>query len=118
MDKAAIVVRADTETHGELGRVVNALSSADEFKEHGDEVSIIIDGAGVRWAAELSNPDHRLHERFERLRDKVADACHYCAGAFEVRDELERIGFPLLRDHKGHASLRSLVHEGYEIITF
>jgi hypothetical protein len=32
MDKAAIVVLADTETHGELGRVVNALSTADEFK--------------------------------------------------------------------------------------
>jgi hypothetical protein len=118
VDKAAIVVLADTETHGELGRLVNALSTADEFKEHGDEVTIIFDGAGVRWAAELSKPEHRLHEKFEGLRDKVAGACHYCAGAFEVRDELEQIGFPLLRDHKGHPSLRSLVHDGYEIITF
>ena len=118
MDKAAIVVLADTETHGELARLVNALSTADEFKEHGDEVTIIFDGAGVRWAAELSKPDHRLHERFEGVRDKVAGACHYCAGAFDVRDELEQIGFPLLRDHKGHPSLRSLVHDGYEVITF
>ena len=55
MDKAAIIVLADTETHGELGRLVNALSTADEFREHGDEVTIIFDGAGVRWAAELSN---------------------------------------------------------------
>jgi hypothetical protein len=118
MDKAAIVVLAGTETHGELGRLVNALSTADEFKEHSGEVTIIFDGAGVRWAAELSKPDHRLHERFEGLRDKVAGARHYCAGAFEVRDELEQIGFPLLRDHKGHPSLRRLVHEGYEVITF
>jgi hypothetical protein len=118
MDKAAIVVLADTETHGELGRLVNALSTADEFKENGDEVTIIFDGAGVRWAAELSKPEHRLHEKFEGLRDKVAGACHYCAGAFEVRDELEQIGFPLLRDHKGHPSLRTLVHDGYEIVTF
>jgi hypothetical protein len=118
MDKAAIVVLADTETHGELGRIVNALSTADEFNEHGDEVTIIFDGAGVRRAAELSKPDHRLHERFEELRDKVAGGCHYCAGAFEVRAELEQIGFPLLRDHKGHPSVRSLVHNGYEVITF
>lgn len=118
MAKAAIVVLADIETHGELGRIVNALSTADEFKEHGDEVTIIFDGAGVRWAAELSKPDHRLHERFEQLRDKVAGACHYCAGAFEVRDELEQIGFPLLRDYKGHPSLRSLVHDGFEVITY
>ena len=118
MDKAAIIVLADTEPHADLGRLVNALSTADEFKEHGDEVTIIFDGAGVRWAAELSNPEHRLHERFEGLRDRIAGACHYCAGAFEVREELEQIGFPLLRDHKGHPSLRSLVHDGYEVITF
>lgn len=118
MDKAAIVVLADIETHGDLGRLVNALSAAEEFREHGDDVTIIFDGAGVRWAAELSRPDHRLHATFERVRDTVAGACHYCAGAFEVRDELERIGFPLLRDHKGHPSLRSLVHDGYEVITF
>lgn len=118
MDKAAIVVLADTETHGDLARVVNALSTADEFRAHGDPVTIIFDGAGVRWAAELSKPDHRLHETFERVRGIVAGACHYCAGAFEVRDELERIGFPLLRDHKGHPSLRTLVHDGHQVITF
>jgi hypothetical protein len=61
MERTAIVVLADTETH-ELGRMVNVLSTADEFKENGDEVTIIFDGAGVRWAAELSKPDHRLHE--------------------------------------------------------
>jgi len=64
--------------------------------------------------AHRSEPDNR----HPQLRDKVAGACHYCAGAFEVRDELERIGFPLLRDHKGHPSLRSLVHNDYEVITF
>jgi hypothetical protein len=36
--KAAIVVLADTETHGDLGRVVNALVVAKEFKEAGDDV--------------------------------------------------------------------------------
>lgn len=118
MNKAAIIVLADIETHGDLGRLVNALSTADEFKDHGDHVTIIFDGAGVRWAAELSKPEHRLHERFEALHDEVAGACHYCAGAFEVRDELERVGLPLLREHKGHPSLRSLVDEGYEVITF
>ena len=118
MNKAAIVVFADIETHGELGRIVNALSTADEFREHGDDVTIIFDGAGVRWAAELSKPEHGLHQTFERLRDRVAGACHYCAGAFEVRDELVRSDFPLLREHKGHPSIRSYVADGYEVITF
>ncbi|HET8894893.1 MAG TPA: hypothetical protein VFM96_12425, partial [Gaiellaceae bacterium] len=34
MDKVAIVVLADTETHADLGRLVNALMTADEFREH------------------------------------------------------------------------------------
>ncbi|MDQ3943461.1 MAG: hypothetical protein M3254_10215, partial [Actinomycetota bacterium] len=62
MAKAAIVVLADTETHGDLGRVANALTSAKEFKEAGDETTIIFDGAGTRWVGELSNPDHQYHE--------------------------------------------------------
>jgi len=119
MDKAAIVVLADTETHGELGRLVNALSAADEFKEHGDEVTIIFDGAGVRWAAELAKPEHQLHQKIEGLRDMVSGACDYCAGAFEVREELEQIGFPLLRDHKGLTRLHveSEPRRGAESVT-
>jgi hypothetical protein len=56
MDTAGTVVLADTETHGELGRLVNALSTTDEFKEHGDEVTIIFDGAGVRWPSNSRSP--------------------------------------------------------------
>ncbi len=40
MTKLAVVVLADTETHGDLGRAVNALEVAREF-EAGDEVAII-----------------------------------------------------------------------------
>jgi hypothetical protein len=43
--KAAIVVLADTETSGELGRVVNALTTAKELKQEGDEVAVVFDGA-------------------------------------------------------------------------
>ena len=46
MTKAAIVVLADTATAGEVGRVVNALTTAKEFKEPVDEVAIVFDGAG------------------------------------------------------------------------
>ena len=81
-------------------------------------MTLIFDGAGTRWAAELVKDDNKLHPAFEQVRDKVAGACRYCAGAFEVREELEESGVPLLGDHKGHPSLRSLVADGYEVITF
>src|SRR5918995_1824834 len=79
MTKAAIVVLADTETHADLGRIANALTSAKEFKEAGDEITIVFDGAGTKWVAELSTPDHRLHKAFESVKDVVAGACSYCA---------------------------------------
>ena len=47
--KAAIVVLADTETHEALGRAVNAMVTALDFKESGDDVQLIFDGGGTRW---------------------------------------------------------------------
>jgi hypothetical protein len=59
MAKAAIVVLADTETSGELGRVVNALTTAKELKQEGDEMAVVFDGAGTKWVPVLSDPEHR-----------------------------------------------------------
>jgi hypothetical protein len=118
MPKAAIVVLADTETHGDLGRIANALTSAKEFKEAGDETTIVFDGAGTKWVAELSNPDHRLHKAFESVEDVVAGACSYCASSFGVKEEVEKSGIPLLEEYAGHPSLQRLVSRGYQVITF
>lgn len=118
MPKAAIVLLAGTESHADMGRAANALTTVQEFAEAGDETTLIFDGAGTLWAAELLNDENQLHGAFERVRDHVAGACHHCAGAFGVRDQLEQQEFPLLRDHKGHPSLRGLVADGYEVITF
>ncbi len=118
MAKAGLVVLADTETHGDLGRIANALTSAKEFKEAGDETTIVFDGAGTRWVAELSNPDHRLHEAFESVKDVVEGACSYCASSFGVKEEVEESDVPLLEEYAGHPSLQRLVSQGYQVITF
>ena len=106
MAKAAVLLLADIETHADMGRAANALMTVEEFQEGGDEVTLIFDGAGTRWAAELGKPDNGLNRAYENIKDNVAGACHYCAGAFGVREELEAQGFPLLREHKG----LSLIH--------
>ncbi|MDF2703625.1 MAG: hypothetical protein K0S10_2571, partial [Rubrobacteraceae bacterium] len=49
---------------------------------------------------------------------RVAGACKACAVSFGVRDEVEASGVPLLTEYRGHQSLRKLVKEGFEIITF
>ena len=60
--KVAIVILADTETRADRAKVANALTTAYEFKEAGEEVTVVFTGAGTTWIPELSDPDHRLHE--------------------------------------------------------
>lgn len=118
MAKAASIVFADTETREALGRVVNALTTAKEFKEAGDDAVVIFDGAGTKWVAELAQEDHKYHGLFESVRDVVAGACSYCAAAYGVKDQVEQIGVELLEEYEGHPSLRSLINDGYHVVTF
>ena len=46
MVKVALMVMSDTETHADRARVANALTTAYEFKEAGEEVDLIFTGAG------------------------------------------------------------------------
>ncbi len=117
MSKVAIAVFADTETHGDLARMANALTTAREFKQANDEVTIIFDGAGTKWIPELSKPEHRLHAAFESVRDTVAGACSYCAAAFGVKADVRASGIPLLAEFDDHPSIKRLVDEGYQVIT-
>jgi hypothetical protein len=116
--KAAIVVLAGTEMREGLGRVVNAMTVASEFAEHGDDVVVVFDGAGTTWIPELADPSHRYHELFESVRGSISGACDYCAAAYGVKDGVEAAGVALLDEYAQHPSLRKLAVGGYTIITF
>jgi hypothetical protein len=118
MAKVAIVVLAGTETHEGLGRVVNALEAAKELKEGPDEVRIIFDGAGTAWIPELSRKEHKAHRLYESVADRIVGVCAYCAGVFGVKDAVVAQGAPLASEYEGHPSVRRLVHDGYQVITF
>lgn len=116
--KAAMLVLADVESHGDLGRVVNAMIAAKEFKEAGDEVQLIFDGAGTQWPGVLSDDQHKAHKLYDSVSDVIAGACGYCAGAFEARESLHHAKVHLLTDYEGHPSVRRLVADGYQVLTF
>ncbi|MCI0398379.1 MAG: hypothetical protein L0332_24365 [Chloroflexi bacterium] len=118
MIKVAIIVLSEMEEHQDLGRVVNALQTAREFKEAGDEVQIIFDGGGTVAAVTLANPEDRRHQLYAQVEDKVAGICRYCARAFHVYEKAEELGLPFLLEYHQHPSIRSRVAEGYQIITF
>lgn len=118
MAKAALVVLADTDSREGLGRIANALVTAQEFDQAGDDVTVVFDGAGTKWIAELANPEHKYHRRFEALKPRVAGACAYCAAAFGVRKEVEAAQVRLLDEYEQHPSIRRLLADGYQVITF
>ncbi|MFW5900839.1 MAG: hypothetical protein ACOCTH_03620 [Halodesulfurarchaeum sp.] len=118
MAKTAIVILAGTEGHDNLGHLVNALITAQEFGEtQGDEVELIFDGAGTQWIPELEDPESDHYDLFQTVKDH-ASACDFSSSAFGVDEAVNESKIPRLNEYGGHPSLRSLVEEGYEVLTF
>ncbi|WP_312907728.1 hypothetical protein [Natronosalvus caseinilyticus] len=117
MPKTAIIVLAGTEAPSDLGRVVNALQTAKEFDDHGDEIELIFDGAGTQWVPELADEDHDYHALYDAV-EHHAQVCSYCADAYDVDGEVEDEPVEEVAEFEGHPSVRSLVADGYEIITY
>lgn len=118
MAKISVVVLADTETHGDLGRVLNALLLVKEAAAAGDDTELVFDGAGVKWVPELNDPEHKLHKVFENVREHIAGVCEYCANAFDVKQDVRDADVHFISEFQGHPSLRMRVEEGYEVVTF
>jgi len=118
MTKAAVIILAGTDGHENLGRLANGLEAAKEFAEtDGDELELIFDGAGTQWVPELEDEDSDYHELYRTVRADTS-VCDYCSGAFGVEDAVAEAGVAAVDEHDGHPSVRSLVDEDYEIITF
>ncbi len=123
--KAAIVVMSDPEANNDeaLGRVFNALGVAYDFKNHGDEVTLVFLGAGTRWAAQIANADHPLNALYKSVEDKVAGVSATCSDFFGAAGGAEQAGFAMLKDNAapgtaGLPSLRALAADGYQIMIF
>ena len=123
--KAAIVVFSDPKSGSEesLGRVFNALAAAYDFKQKGDDVRILFQGAGTRWVGELTKDDHPAHGLFEAVKDKVAGVSCGCADVFGATAQAEKSGFELIKENQvpntnGLPSFRKLASDGYTVLTF
>jgi hypothetical protein len=118
MAKIAIIVFSDTTSIEALGKVSNAFVLALEAIENGDDLKIIFEGAGTKWIGEMEKEDHMIHGLYQILKNHITGACSYCAQAFGVKHQVEKAGITLLDEYKNHPSLRNLIVEGYQIISF
>lgn len=117
MNRIALVIYSNLEGSGKSA-VYRALMFADELQRGGDDVCIVFDGGGSAALAEIIQPGHGLHHTWSKVAGRLRGVCRYCAKSYGVLEALEAAGLPMLADDKGHASLRALLLEGRQIITF
>jgi len=123
--KTAIVVLSDPNSGSEeaLGRLFNALAAAYDFRQAGDDVTVLFHGTGTRWVGEVTDPEHPAHDLYREVEDTVAGVSSGCADVFGASDEAERNGVDLIGENpvpgtSGLPSLRRLVSQGYSVLTF
>lgn len=116
--KVAIVIMANLADASGKSRVFRGLMFARELKDAGDDVTMVFDGSGTQTLATITEPGSRFEHIVEGIHDKIAGACKLCAKSYGVLEKLESQDYPLLADYKNHASLRRLLVEGYQVITF
>lgn len=125
MTKTAIAIFSDPQTGGEeaLGRLFNALFVTYELKEKGQEVDLIFQGAGVRWASEIVKPDHPANALYKAVEDRVSGVCGGCADVFGATDDVESSGLDLVREKdipgtSGIIDLSKYLEDGNRLLTF
>ncbi|OJJ15452.1 hypothetical protein BKI52_39240 [marine bacterium AO1-C] len=121
MSKTAIVVLSEPKAGSEeaLGRVFNALAAAYDFKNAGEDVKILFQGAGTRWPAELQKADHPANNLYKAIEDKIEGISCACADVFGA----EPAGLDLIKNNpvpgtSGLPSFVNLQKDGFNVITF
>jgi hypothetical protein len=117
MHKIAVVIYTNITTEAR-SPAYRAMNFVDELLRHGDDVALVFDGGGTATLAAILDPADDMHRVWLKAQPALRGACGYCAKAYKVEAALTVAAIPLLTEDKGHASLRALLDEGRQIITF
>lgn len=123
--KTAIILLSDPQagTEESLGRLFNGLAAAYDYREAGDEVTVLFQGTATRWPSVLSDSNHPAHGLYNAVKDRIAGVSCGCADVFGALQDAQTAGMDLIRDNpvphtSGLPSLRRLQADGYTILTF
>jgi hypothetical protein len=125
MSRTLSVVLSDSgpESEEALGRVFNAMFPSHEIKERGEQVALVLQGAGARWPAGLVKPLHPGHALYNAVRETVAGVCGGCADVLGATEAAAATGLPLRRESKlpgtiGILDLSRHLADSYRMVTF
>lgn len=118
MNKIAIIISADTTTIESMGRISNAFVLASEAIENKDELKLFLEGASVKWIGELENEKHMLHKLYKSIKPHISGACKHCSEAFGETSKVKNAGINLVGEYQNHPSIRNLIINGYQVISY
>ncbi|MGE3957402.1 MAG: DsrE family protein [Vicinamibacterales bacterium] len=125
MSKTAIVIYSDPKsgTDEALGRLFNGMFVAYELLEKKQEVALLFQGAGVRWASELVQTEHPAHALYTAVKDSVVGVCGGCADVFGATQDATAAGATLIHEKaipgtSGIIDLSKYLDAGYRVLTF
>lgn len=117
MHRIGVVIYSNV-TQEAPSRAYRALGFVAELLKAGDDVALVFDGGGSATLAAILDPAHDLHRAWKKAAPALRGVCGYCAKAYGVHAELAEADVAMLTEDHGHASLRALLEEGRQIVTF
>lgn len=96
---------------------VHVLLNAMDLHEAGHEVKIIFEGESVTLPKVFEDEHFELYFKAKK-NNLIAGVCYGCSAQLGVLEFNKNLDYPLLKDMKGHAGMKSYIDEDYEIITF
>ena len=118
--KILIILQAGTESHEGSARALHSVLYAKELADAGATIRLVFDGAGTGWLARWLRNDgstSRAAAVFAELRAAglAYEVCDYCAGAFDVREDLTNAGEALSGAYMDHPSIARHVADGFQV---
>jgi|SRR5690625_534694 len=92
------------------------LLNALDLHEAGMETKIIFEGASVKLVPVFEEEGNPLYKRAKEA-GLIAGICLACSKMLGVYDENIKTGLDMLDDMNGHAGMKSLIEEGYKVVS-
>ena len=106
--------------NGDFMCFVHVLLNAQDMKEKGYEVKIVIEGAAAKLIPELKKKGNPMYALYQKTKDSglIDGVCKACSNKMGTLEEARADGLKLLDDMNGHPGIAGYMEKGFEVITF
>lgn len=106
--------------NGEPMCFVHALINAQDFRQKGYDVKLIIEGSATKLVRDLADSSKPFAGIYKKVKDAgfIDCVCKACAQKMDALDAALEQDLPLCNELAGHPSMARYKDQGYDIIVF